>query len=86
MTYKVVISSQRGIVVDISREYSYSSGEPTDCIEEKVSGELERDVEYEVEVFLYAGESGNTLGAGESGNFSNKTSFSKSCPCVYPFS
>ena len=62
--------------MDRSEEYSYSSGEPPECIEEKISGELERDVEYEVDVFLHA---------GESGNFSNKTSFSKSCPCVYPF-
>ena len=58
--YRVVISHGGEPVLQLSRQFSYSSGYTSECIEEKVSGELEEGTEYSVQVFLYAGESGNS--------------------------
>ena len=58
--YRVVISHGGDPVLQLSRQFSYSSGYTSECIEEKVSGELEEGNEYSVQVFLYAGESGNS--------------------------
>ena len=58
--YRVVITHRGDSVLQLSRQFSYSSGYTSECIEEKVSGELEKGVEYEAQVFLYAGESGNS--------------------------
>ena len=67
--YRVVISHGGDTVLELTREFNYSEDDPSDCIEDIVSGELEEGTEYEVQVFLYA---------GESGNFStNKTTFSE---------
>ena len=57
--YTVAISHGGGLVQQLSRQFSYSSGYNSECIEEKVSGELEEGVEYEAQLFLYAGENGN---------------------------
>ena len=66
--YSVVISHGGDPVLELSREFNYSEDDPSECIQEIVSGELEEGTEYEVQVILYA---------GESGNFStNKTTFS----------
>ena len=54
-----MFSSGGGPVLELYREFNYSSGYTSECIEEKVGGSLEEGVEYEVQVFLYAGESGN---------------------------
>ena len=69
MRYKVVISSGGDPVLQFTRVFSYSSGYSSQCIEEKVNDTLKEGTEYEVQVFLYAGESGNFS--------SNKTMFSK---------
>ena len=58
--YKVVISSGGDPVLQLSRVFSYSSGYSSQCIEEKVNDTLKEGTEYEVQVFLYAGESGNS--------------------------
>ena len=58
--YRVVISIQGDPVLELSRQFSYSSGYASECIEEKVSGELEEGTEYSVQVFLYAGVNGNS--------------------------
>ena len=66
--YSVVISHGGDPVLELSREFNYSEDHPSECIQ-IVSGELEEGTEYEVQVILYA---------GESGNFStNKTTFSE---------
>ena len=48
--YTVVISHGGGLVQQLSRQFSYSSGYNSECIEEKVSGELEEGVEYEAQL------------------------------------
>ena len=58
--YKVVISSGGDPVLQFTRVFSYSSGYTSQCIEEKVTETLKEGTEYEVQVFLYAGESGNS--------------------------
>ena len=57
--YRVVISHGGDPVLQLSRQFSYSSGYTIECIEEKISGELEEGVEYEAQMFLSAGESRN---------------------------
>ncbi|CAI8047925.1 hypothetical protein GBAR_LOCUS26497 [Geodia barretti] len=54
--YRVVISHGGDPVLELSREFNYSSGYTSECIEEKVSGELEEGTEYSLLVF---GDSGN---------------------------
>ncbi|CAI8046178.1 hypothetical protein GBAR_LOCUS25521, partial [Geodia barretti] len=58
--YSVVISHGADPVLELTREFNYSSGYTSECIEEKVSGELEEGTEYSVQVFVDAGDSGNT--------------------------
>ena len=60
MRYKVVIFSGGDPVLQFIRVFSYSSGYSSQCIEEKVNDTLKEGTEYEVQVFLYAGESGNS--------------------------
>ena len=50
--YRVVISHGGDPVLQLSRQFSYSSGYTSECIEEKVRGELEEGTEYSVQVFL----------------------------------
>ena len=52
MRYRVVISHVGDPVLQLSRQFSYSSGYTSECIEEKVSGELEEGTEFSVQVFL----------------------------------
>ena len=58
--YRVVISHGGDPVLQLSRQFSYSSGYTSECIEEKISEELEEGVDYEAQMFLYSGESGNS--------------------------
>jgi hypothetical protein len=58
--YSVVISHGGDPVLELTRQFNYSSGYTSECIEEKVSGELEEGTEYSVQVFVDAGDSGNT--------------------------
>ena len=46
-------------VLELYRGFNYSSGYTSECIEEEVGQELEEGVEYSVQVFVDAGESGN---------------------------
>ena len=46
-------------VLEISRQFSYSSGYSSQCIEEKVTDTLQEGTEYTVQVFVDAGEIGN---------------------------
>ena len=58
--YRVVISHGGDPVLELSREFNYSSGYTSECIEEKVSGELEEGTEYSLLVFVNDGDSGNS--------------------------
>ena len=58
--YRVVISHGGDPVLQLSRQFSYSSGYTSECIEEKVSGELEEGTEYSVQVFLDDEVTGNS--------------------------
>ncbi|CAI8028469.1 hypothetical protein GBAR_LOCUS16234, partial [Geodia barretti] len=58
--YSVVISHGGDPVLELSREFNYSSGYTSECIEEKVSGELEEGTEYSLLVFVDDGDSGNS--------------------------
>ena len=58
--YSVVISHGGDPVLELSREFNYSSGYTSECIEEPVSGELEERTEYSVQVFVDAGDTGNS--------------------------
>ena len=58
--YSVVISHGGDPVLELSREFSYSSGYTSECIGEKVSGELEEGTEYSVQVFVDDKDAGNT--------------------------
>ena len=60
MRYSVVISHGGDPVLELSREFNYSSGYTSECIEEKVSGELEEGTEYSLLVFVDDGDSGNS--------------------------
>ena len=60
MRYRVVISHGGDPVLELSREFNYSSGYTSECIEEKVSGELEEGTEYSLLVFVDDGDSGNS--------------------------
>ena len=55
----VVISHGGDPVLEISRQFSYSSGYASQCIEEKVTDTLQEGTEYTVQVFVDAGEIGN---------------------------
>ena len=59
--YRVVISHEGDPVVQVPRQFSYSSGYTSECIEEKVSGELEEGTEYSVQVFLDDEDTGNSF-------------------------
>ena len=59
--YRVVISHGGDSVVQVPRQFSYSSGYTSECIEEKVSGELEEGMEYSVQVFLDDEDTGNSF-------------------------
>ena len=58
--YRVVISRGGDPVLELSREFNYSRGYTSECIEEKVSGELEEGTEYSLLVFVDDGDSGNS--------------------------
>ena len=55
----VVISHGGDPVLEIPRQFSYSSDYTSQCIEEKVTDILQEGTEYTVQVFLFAGGSGN---------------------------
>ena len=56
-----MFSSGGGSVLELYREFNYSSGYTSECIEvEKVDQQLEEGVQYSVQVFVNAGESGNS--------------------------
>ena len=55
-----MFSSGGGSVLELYREFHYSSGYTSECIEEKVDQQLDEGVEYSVQVFVNAGESGNS--------------------------
>jgi hypothetical protein len=58
--YSVVISHGGEPVLELSREFNYSSGYTSECIGEPVSGELEEGTEYSVQVFVDTGGTDNT--------------------------
>ena len=58
--YSVVISHGGEPVLELSREFKYSSGYTSECIGEPVSGELEEETEYSVQVFVDTGGTDNT--------------------------
>ena len=58
--YSVVFSRGGDPVLELYRRFNYSSGYTSECIEEEVGRELEEGVEYSVQVFVDAGESGNS--------------------------
>ena len=47
-------------VLELSREFNYSSGYTSECVEEKVSGELQEGTEYGLLVFVDDGASVNS--------------------------
>ena len=60
VVYSVVFSRGGDPVLELYRGFNYSSGYTSECIEEAVGRELEEGVEYSVQVFVDAGEGGNS--------------------------
>ena len=58
--YRVVISHGGDQVLELTREFNYSSGYTSECVEEKVSGELQEGTEYGLLVFVDDGASVNS--------------------------
>ena len=59
VNYTVTISHDGDPVLEWRKEFSYSSGYSSECVEEMVTGGLEEGSVYTVQVFVEAGDSGN---------------------------
>ena len=81
--YSVVISHGGYPVLELPREFNYSSGYTSECIEEKVSGELEEGTEYSLLVFVDDGDSGNSSSPIQTfSEFYYSSILYRKCKCV----
>ena len=60
VTYTLIISHEGGQVLELSRQFSYSSGYNSECIEVLVTEGLQEGTQYTVQVFMDAGLSGSS--------------------------
>ena len=60
VTYTLIISYEGGQVLELSRQFSYSSGYNSDCVQVLVTEGLQEGTQYTVQVFMDAGLSGRS--------------------------
>ena len=60
VTYKLIISHEGDQVLELSRQFSYSSGYNSECIEILVTEGLQEGTQYTVQVVMDAGLSGSS--------------------------